>query len=641
MEEKNGRIVEIVESTEVQKQQKNSKRNLRIMIASLILAGSVGYGAMNLSQSDSKEEQVAISTEYQNDTTQDKELTENEENLIGTLDELITLNSKNPTNQYYVLRNKESNAYQLCTDISQSNESWELLGKYGEFNLASELLNYQFSGKSEAKPIFREQVREIDNTTGEYGAWHDTDRVSEVEPEIPSETSRWVLQSYEPSVKEFNYGDLELYERVTNTITEDGKTITTGTGNFVICPDQLSSSVQSLLSNENLQHISNLQKRAGTIASLYAVVTTEDGKTTNTSYILTSDMSKVKLEDDQRLILIEKYDQEKEHPNCLFQKQTRTVSTDGENNLVSSGEWQTTDEYIIGYDAPLASLDTRYLLTGTLSTALENNPVIELPHVILDSKMENTHSISNAEYQISSDLNGIEISNISTAQDSIEETKSNPALYAVVTAKDGETADISYILTADDSNVKLEDDQQLVLVENYTEDELNSSFLYQKEQRQVSTDEQGTLTQAGEWQTTDDYIIRNDAPRNSVATRYVFKGTLSTVLENSPVVELPHVMLDNSKLNVTTQDTLTDEQKVALSQQAQNTIKSIYDDKFNSLQDYQESVQPNQPSFPSIQTTTSDERQQFLDKINQKITEMNQMLDNTNVNEQSNEGKTR
>lgn len=641
MEEKNGRIVEIVESTEVQKQQKNSKRNLRIMIASLILAGSVGYGAMNLSQSDSKEEQVAISTEYQNDTTQDKELTENEENLIGTLDELITLNSKNPTNQYYVLRNKESNAYQLCTDISQSNESWELLGKYGEFNLASELLNYQFSGKSEAKPIFREQVREIDNTTGEYGAWHDTDRVSEVEPEIPSETSRWVLQSYEPSVKEFNYGDLELYERVTNTITEDGKTITTGTGNFVICPDQLSSSVQSLLSNENLQHISNLQKRAGTIASLYAVVTTEDGKTTNTSYILTSDMSKVKLEDNQRLILIEKYDQEKEHPNCLFQKQTRTVSTDGENNLVSSGEWQTTDEYIIGYDAPLASLDTRYLLTGTLSTALENNPVIELPHVILDSKMENTHSISNAEYQISSDLNGIEISNISTAQDSIEETKSNPALYAVVTAKDGETADISYILTADDSNVKLEDDQQLVLVENYTEDELNSSFLYQKEQRQVSTDEQGTLTQAGEWQTTDDYIIRNDAPRNSVATRYVFKGTLSTVLENSPVVELPHVMLDNSELNVTTQDTLTDEQKVALSQQEQNTIKSIYDDKFNSLQDYQESVQPNQPSFPSIQTTTSDERQQFLDKINQKITEMNQMLDNTNVNEQSNEGKTR
>ena len=641
MEEKNGRIVEIVESTEVQKQQKNGKRNLRIMIASLILAGSVGYGAMNLSQSDSKEEQVAISTEYQNDTTQDKELTENEENLKGTLDELITLNSKNSTNQYYVLRNKESNAYQLCTDISQSNESWELLGKYGEFNLASELLNYQFSGKSEAKPIFREQVREIDNTTGEYGAWHDTDRVSEVEPEIPSETSRWVLQSYEPSVKEFNYGDLELYERVTNTITEDGKTITTGTGNFVICPDQLSSSVQSLLSNENLQHISNLQKRAGTIASLYAVVTTEDGKTTNTSYILTSDMSKVKLEDNQRLILIEKYDQEKEHPNCLFQKQTRTVSTDGENNLVSSGEWQTTDEYIIGYDAPVASLDTRYLLTGTLSTALENNPVIELPHVILDSKMENTHSISNAEYQISSDLNGIEISNISTAQDSIEETKSNPALYAVVTAKDGETADISYILTADDSNVKLEDDQQLVLVENYTEDELNSSFLYQKEQRQVSTDEQGTLTQAGEWQTTDDYIIRNDAPRNSVATRYVFKGTLSTVLENSPVVELPHVMLDNSELNVTTQDTLTDEQKVALSQQAQNTIKSIYDDKFNSLQDYQESVQPNQPSFPSIQTTTSDERQQFLDKINQKITEMNQMLDNTNVNEQSNEGKTR
>ena len=165
--------------------------------------------------------------------------------------------------------------------------------------------------------------------------------------------------------------------------------------------------------------------------------------------------------------------------------------------------------------------------------------------------------------------------------------------------------------------------------------------LQEKEQRQVSTDEQGTLTQAGEWQTTDDYIIRNDAPRNSVATRYVFKGTLSTVLENSPVVELPHVMLDNSELNVTTQDTLTDEQKVTLSQQAQNTIKSIYDDKFNSLQDYQESVQPNQPSFPSIQTTTSDERQQFLDKINQKITEMNQMLDNTNVNEQSNEGKTR
>ena len=65
MEEKNGRIVGIVESTEVQKQQKKNKRSLRIMIASLILAGSVGYGAMNLSQGDSKEEQPAVSTEYQ------------------------------------------------------------------------------------------------------------------------------------------------------------------------------------------------------------------------------------------------------------------------------------------------------------------------------------------------------------------------------------------------------------------------------------------------------------------------------------------------------------------------------------------------------------------------------------------------
>ena len=56
----------------------------------------------------------------------------------------------------------------------------------------------------------------------------------------------------------------------------------------------------------------------------------------------------------------------------------------------------------------------------------------------------------------------------------------------------------------------------------------------------------------------------------------------------------------------------------------------------------QETVQPNQPSFPSIQSPVFDERQQFLDKINQKITEMNQMLDNTDVNEQSvSEGKTR
>lgn len=56
----------------------------------------------------------------------------------------------------------------------------------------------------------------------------------------------------------------------------------------------------------------------------------------------------------------------------------------------------------------------------------------------------------------------------------------------------------------------------------------------------------------------------------------------------------------------------------------------------------QETVQPNQPSFPSIQSPVLDERQQFLDKINQKITEMNQMLDNTDVNEQSvSEGKTR
>ena len=55
----------------------------------------------------------------------------------------------------------------------------------------------------------------------------------------------------------------------------------------------------------------------------------------------------------------------------------------------------------------------------------------------------------------------------------------------------------------------------------------------------------------------------------------------------------------------------------------------------------QETVQPNQPSFPSIQSPVFDERQQFLDKINQKITEMNQMLDNTDVNEQSvSEGKT-
>lgn len=63
MEEKNGRIVEFVESTEIQKQQKKNKRNLRIMIASLILAGSIGYGVMNLSQSNPREETISTLTD--------------------------------------------------------------------------------------------------------------------------------------------------------------------------------------------------------------------------------------------------------------------------------------------------------------------------------------------------------------------------------------------------------------------------------------------------------------------------------------------------------------------------------------------------------------------------------------------------
>ena len=61
MEEKNGRIVEFVESTEVQKQQKKAKRQLRIMVASLILTGAIGYGVMNQSQAV-EPRQEAIST---------------------------------------------------------------------------------------------------------------------------------------------------------------------------------------------------------------------------------------------------------------------------------------------------------------------------------------------------------------------------------------------------------------------------------------------------------------------------------------------------------------------------------------------------------------------------------------------------
>ena len=342
MEEKNGRIVEIVESTEVQKQQKKNKRSLRIMIASLILAGSMGYGAMNLSQGDSKEGQPVVN--------------------VNT-----------------------------------------------DYHISSELDGVEISNISTNKDSI-----------------------------------------------------------------EDAKTN----------------------------------------PSLYAVVTTEDGKTTVTSYALTSDMNKVKLEDNQKLMLIEKFEQEKEHPICLFQKQTRTVSTTEENNLAPSGEWQATDEYIIGYSVPASSLDTRYIFTGTLDTVLENSPVVELPHVMLDSELKKINSELSSTTELTEHVN-------------------------------------------------------------------------EKIQDKVDT-------------------------------------------------------FNEYAQNVTSQDTLTDDQRVALSQQAQNTIKSIYDDKFNSLQDYQESVQPNQPSFPSIQSPVFDKRQQFLDKINKKITEMNQMLDNTDVNEQSvSEGKTR
>ena len=640
MEEKNGRIVEIVESTEVQKQQKKNKRNLRIMIASLIVAGSVGYGAMNLSRGDSKEEQPAVTTEYQ--------------------------------------------------------------------------ISPEFDGV------------EISNIS--------TDK--------------------------------------------DGKTA----------------------------------EEAKSIPSLYAVVTSKDGKTTDTSYVLTADTNKVKLEENQRLVLIEKYDDEKEHPNCLFQKQTRDVSIGGENNLASSGEWQSTDEYVIGYSAPISSVDTRYIFTGTLSTVLENNPVIEMPSVVLNEKTKAVNSVSEAEYQISSEFDGVEISNISTDKDgkTAEEAKAIPSLYAVVTSKDGKTTDTSYVLTTDASNVKLEDNQRLVLVEHYTEDELNSSFLYQKEVRQVSMDDQGALLQAGEWQPTGDYDIRDDAPKNSVSTRYVFKGTLGMALENNSVIEMPTVVLStetktvnpiledeirwsnifedayewysvngqanteapnaslyadsykkvgdstgapetteayawnqgkiaglrhlyentqdasllskidaelqrtdklknisdtldredaistlmsmgdsekealekiraaeeqavsgqsektNSELDsstvgfteymaekvqnkvnnfneyaqsVTSQDVLTDGQISELNQQAQNTVKSIYDDQFNALHDYYETVQANQPSFPTLQSSDVD-RQQFLDKANQKIFEMDQMLSDTNEQSVS-EGKTR
>lgn len=335
MEEKNGKIVEIVESTEVQKQQKKNKRNLRIMIASLIVAGSVGYGAMNLSRGDSKEEQPAVSTEYQ---------------------------------------------------------------------ISSELDGVEISNIS-------------------------TDK--------------------------------------------DGKTA----------------------------------EEAKSIPSLYAVVTSKDGKTTDTSYVLTADTNKVKLEENQRLVLIEKYDDEKEHPNCLFQKQTRDVSIDGENNLASSGEWQSTDEYVIGYSAPVDSVDTRYIFTGTLSTVLENNPVIEMPHVVLSNKTKDS-------------------------------------------------------------------------------DKTNSVRLDNRE------DAISTLTSMG--MSKEEALEKVRAAEEQAARE---KGAITEEVAK----ELQHPSSGQ-----------------------------------------QEIVQPNQPSFPSIQSPVLDERQQFLDKINQKITEMNQMLDNTDVNEQSvSEGKTR
>lgn len=478
MEEKNGRIVEIVESTEVQKQQKKNKRNLRIMIASLIVAGSVGYGAMNLSRGDSKEEQPAVSTEYQ--------------------------------------------------------------------------ISPEFDGV------------EISNIS--------TDK--------------------------------------------DGKTA----------------------------------EEAKSIPSLYAVVTSKDGKTTDTSYVLTTDASNVKLEDNQRLVLVEHYTEDELNSSFLYQKEVRQVSMDDQGALLQAGEWQPTGDYDIRDDAPKNSVSTRYVFKGTLGMALENNSVIEMPTVVLSTETKTVNPILEDEIRWSNifedayewySVNGqanTEAPNASLYADSykkVGDSTGAPETTEAYAWNQGKIAGLRHLYeNTQDASLLSKIDAEL----QRTDKLKNISDTLDRE------DAISTLMSMGD---SEKEALEKIRAAEEQAVSGQSEKTNSEL--DSSTVGFTEYMAEKvqNKVNnfneyaqsVTSQDVLTDGQISELNQQAQNTVKSIYDDQFNALHDYYETVQANQPSFPTLQSSDVD-RQQFLDKANQKIFEMDQMLSDTNEQSVS-EGKTR
>ena len=233
-----------------------------------------------------------------------------------------------------------------------------------------------------------------------------------------------------------------------------------------------------------------------------------------------------------------------------------------------------------------------------------------------DSKEE--QPAVSTEYQMSSEFDGVENSNIST-------DKAN--VVRVDNREDAISALMSTGMSKEEALEKIRAAEEQAAREKgaITEEEFAKELQHSSSEQGVT----GAVQQAG-------------SDENEKASPELNSSTVGfTEYMNEKVQDKVNIFNEHAQ-NVTSQDVLTDQQISELSQQAQNTVKSIYEDKFNALHDYQETVQPNQPSFPSIQSPVLDERQQFLDEINQKITEMNQMLDNTDVNEQSvSEGKTR
>ena len=109
----------------------------------------------------------------------------------------------------YIYRSLDGASYQLSYG-EITNTDWEFLGTFDEYDIATELLSYNYQ-REETIYYYREYKREFNYGIHQYTDWVATDNLIDADRQVgDSNTSKWVLEPINEIVT-YDYEALNYY----------------------------------------------------------------------------------------------------------------------------------------------------------------------------------------------------------------------------------------------------------------------------------------------------------------------------------------------------------------------------------------------------------------------------------------------